>query len=105
QAEDGIRDFHVTGVQTCALPIYFDIKSGRTGTASAQALLGHAAAHRLDVQWILETHAHADHLSAGHWLKSRLPGATLAIGSGIQIGRASCRETRRTAGGARRRPR
>jgi glyoxylase-like metal-dependent hydrolase (beta-lactamase superfamily II) len=62
----------------------FDIKSGRTGTASAQALLDYADAHRLDVRWILETHAHADHLSAGHWLKSRLPGATLAIGSGIR---------------------
>ena len=47
----------------------FDPKSGRTGTTSAQALLEHVAAHRLAVQWILETHAHADHLSAGHWLK------------------------------------
>ena len=33
----------------------FDPKSGRTGTTSAQALLEHVAAHRLEVQWILET--------------------------------------------------
>ena len=70
----------------------FDIKSGRTGTASAQALLDHADAHKLDVRWILETHAHADHLSAGHWLKSRLPGATLAIGSGIRSVQAHFRD-------------
>ncbi|MDQ2701559.1 MAG: MBL fold metallo-hydrolase [Pseudomonadota bacterium] len=70
----------------------FDIKSGRTGTVSAQALLDHVAARRLDVQWILETHAHADHLSAAQWLKSRLPGATLAIGSGIRAVQAHFRD-------------
>lgn len=62
----------------------FDNKSGRTSTASAQALLDHARAQDLEVQWLLETHAHADHLSAGHWLKSQLPDAVLAIGEGIR---------------------
>ena len=62
----------------------FDPKSGRTSTGSAQALLDFVAAHGLDVQWILETHAHADHLSAGHWLKARWPAARLAIGEGIR---------------------
>ncbi len=62
----------------------FDIKSGRTATTSAQVLLDHVREQNLDVRWLLETHAHADHLSAGHWLKSRLPGATLAIGAGIR---------------------
>ncbi len=62
----------------------YDGKSGRTSTASAQALLDHARAQDLEVQWLLETHAHADHLSAGHWLKSRLPDAVLAIGEGIR---------------------
>jgi glyoxylase-like metal-dependent hydrolase (beta-lactamase superfamily II) len=63
----------------------FDPKSGRTGTASAQALLDAIATQGLDVDWILETHAHADHLSAGRWLRSHLPGACLAIGEGITL--------------------
>jgi len=62
----------------------FDMASGRTSTASAEALLDHARGRGLEVAWILETHAHADHLSAGHWLKTRLPGARLAIGEGIR---------------------
>ncbi|MEO6264667.1 MAG: MBL fold metallo-hydrolase [Luteimonas sp.] len=61
----------------------FDPKSGRTGTVSAQALLDHVHGHRLQVRWLLESHAHADHLSAAHWLKPQLPDATLAIGAGI----------------------
>jgi len=62
----------------------FDAKSGRTATASAQQVVDHVRAHALDVRWILETHAHADHLSAGHWLKSQCPQARLAIGEGIR---------------------
>lgn len=62
----------------------FDAKSGRTSTTSAQQVLDHVRAHALEVRWILETHAHADHLSAGHWLKPQCPGATLAIGEGIR---------------------
>ena len=61
----------------------FDPKAGRTGTASAEKLLAIVARERLSVQWILETHAHADHLSAGAWLKTRLGGSRLAIGEGI----------------------
>jgi len=61
----------------------FDAASGRTSTASAQQLLDHVRGHGLDVQWLLETHAHADHLSAGDWLRRQLPAARLAIGSGI----------------------
>lgn len=62
----------------------FDMASARTSTLSAMALLAHVRAHGLDVQWILETHAHADHLSAGDWLRTQLPGAKLAIGEGIR---------------------
>lgn len=62
----------------------FDAKSGRMSTASAQQVLDHIREQALDVRWILETHAHADHLSAAHWLKPQLPGATLAIGEGIR---------------------
>jgi glyoxylase-like metal-dependent hydrolase (beta-lactamase superfamily II) len=62
----------------------FDPKAGRTSTTSAQAVLDFVRAEDLVVEWILETHAHADHLSAGHWLKGQLPGVKLAIGEGIR---------------------
>jgi glyoxylase-like metal-dependent hydrolase (beta-lactamase superfamily II) len=62
----------------------FDIASGRTATTSAQRLLDHVRAQSLDLRWILETHAHADHLSAGHWLKTHCGDARLAIGEGIR---------------------
>jgi len=62
----------------------FDSRSGRTSTAPAETVLAYVSGQDLEVQWILETHAHADHLSAGHWLRSQLPGARLAIGDGIR---------------------
>ena len=62
----------------------FDAKSGRTATKSAQQLVDHVRNNGLAVRWILETHAHADHLSAGHWLKPQCPQARLAIGEGIR---------------------
>lgn len=69
----------------------YDPASGRTSHASASTLLDRARELAMNVQWILETHAHADHLSAGHWLKSQLPGACLAIGEGIRSVQASFR--------------
>lgn len=69
----------------------YDAKSGRTATSSAQALLDHVAQHALDVRWLLETHAHADHLSAAHWLRQWLPNAALAIGAGIRTVQATFR--------------
>lgn len=62
----------------------YDAASGRTATASAQALVDGAQARGLHVRWLLETHAHADHLSAAHWLKANhYPQAPIAIGAGI----------------------
>ena len=73
-----------TGAAALVDPVLdFDPGAARTSTRSAQALLDHVRAAQLQVSWILETHAHADHLSAGHWLKMQLPAATLAIGAGI----------------------
>jgi glyoxylase-like metal-dependent hydrolase (beta-lactamase superfamily II) len=60
----------------------YDPASARTGTASAQALLDRARALGWRVDWLLETHAHADHLSAGDWLR-RQCAAPLGIGAGI----------------------
>ena len=60
----------------------FDMKSGRTSTTSADAVEACVRAHGLQVDWILETHAHADHLSAAHHLRERL-GGRIAIGAKI----------------------
>jgi len=59
-----------------------EMASARTSTASADALLEFVQANGLHVEWVLETHAHADHLSAGGYLRDRL-GTKLAIGQGI----------------------
>jgi glyoxylase-like metal-dependent hydrolase (beta-lactamase superfamily II) len=61
----------------------FDPKSGRTGTTHAGRIKTFVQAHDLQVQWLLETHAHADHLSAAPWLRSQL-GGRIAIGEGIR---------------------
>jgi glyoxylase-like metal-dependent hydrolase (beta-lactamase superfamily II) len=60
----------------------FDPKSGRTATRSADAVLQAAKDRNLSVRWILETHAHADHLSASVHLKSKT-GASVGIGEHI----------------------
>jgi glyoxylase-like metal-dependent hydrolase (beta-lactamase superfamily II) len=60
----------------------FDLASGEVGTASADALLAVAAERGLEIRWVLETHAHADHLSAANVIKART-GAQIAIGEGI----------------------
>lgn len=60
----------------------FDPASGRTSTASADAMAGYVEAGRLPVQWLLETHVHADHLSASPYLQKKL-GGRLAISKEI----------------------
>ena len=70
----------------------FDMKSGRTSTAAAEQLLMQVRDSGCRVRWLLETHAHADHLSAAHWLKTtHFPDATLAIGAGIRTVQATFR--------------
>ncbi|WP_213881751.1 MBL fold metallo-hydrolase [Pseudomonas sp. dw_358] len=61
----------------------YDHKSGRTGTEQADAITAFVQQQQLTVQWLLETHAHADHLSAAPLLRSRL-GGKIAIGEGIR---------------------
>jgi len=60
----------------------YDPKSGRTSTTSADKVVDYVKAHQLQVAWILETHAHADHVSAASYLKKKLGGQT-AIGDHI----------------------
>jgi len=60
----------------------FDPASGRTSTASADAIVDYVTGQALAVAWILETHAHADHLSAAPYLQEKL-GGRIAIGRDI----------------------
>ena len=60
----------------------YDPKSGRTTTTSAEKVVEYVKAHQLQVEWILETHAHADHVSAAPYLKKHL-GGKIAIGDHI----------------------
>lgn len=60
----------------------YDPKSGRTRTTSADKVIDFVRSHGLQVAWILETHAHADHLSAAPYLKAQLGGLT-AMGAHI----------------------
>jgi glyoxylase-like metal-dependent hydrolase (beta-lactamase superfamily II) len=61
----------------------YDPKSGRTSTAAADQVVQFVQAKGLQVQWLLETHAHADHLSAARYLQQKL-GGTIAIGESIR---------------------
>ncbi|MDF0733460.1 MBL fold metallo-hydrolase [Pseudomonas entomophila] len=73
------------GTRHCALidsVLDYDPKSGRTRCVSADKLIARVEALGAKVQWILETHVHADHLSAAAYLKERL-GGQVAIGAQI----------------------
>ena len=63
-----------------------DLASGRISTGSAQRLVEYAGTTGLTVEWILETHAHADHLTAADWLKRKLSKGSAAPAIGIGRG-------------------
>lgn len=69
----------------------YDAASGRTDTASAQQIVQAVQVRGYRLDWILETHAHADHLSAAQFLKAEL-GGRIAIGSGICSVQATFKE-------------
>lgn len=62
--------------------LHYDPRSGRTSKAGADAIAAFVRANGLTVQWLLETHAHADHLSAAPYLRAQL-GGRIAIGAQI----------------------
>jgi glyoxylase-like metal-dependent hydrolase (beta-lactamase superfamily II) len=87
-AQTSTLSYLVMDVQSrhCALidtVLDFDPKSGRTHTESADRLIARVHELGASVQWILETHVHADHVSAAAYLKEQL-GARIAIGSHIK---------------------
>ena len=74
------------GYPECAIidaVLDYDPKAGRTSTASADKVIAFVREHKLRVEWILETHAHADHLSAAPYLRGHL-GGRIAIGQNIR---------------------
>jgi uncharacterized protein (TIGR01244 family) len=69
----------------CAIidPVHdFDEKSGATATTHADAILAYIEREGLTVEWVLDTHPHADHFSAAHYLKTKT-GAPTAIGAHV----------------------
>src|SRR5436309_3708025 len=90
QAEDGIRDFHVTGVQTCALTIFIGARWNGEGEESGLAFLTRRQSHEL----------HQSSFCPGGSVRHRLRagvvqpdgGASAGEAHCLQIGRASCRE-------------
>ena len=76
---------HAAGAEECAIidPVLdYNAAAGRISTASADAIAAFVQAEGLKVQWLLETHAHADHLSASAYLKRKL-GGQIGIGAAI----------------------
>ena len=73
--------------QTCAIidsVLDFDYAAGRTDVRSADEIIRYVNEHDLSVEWILETHVHADHLSAAPYLHEKLGGRT-GIGANITV--------------------
>jgi glyoxylase-like metal-dependent hydrolase (beta-lactamase superfamily II) len=72
--------------QKCAIidsVINYDQYSGRTKTNSADQVISYIKEEKLSAEWILDTHIHADHISASHYLKEKL-GGKIGIGARIK---------------------
>jgi glyoxylase-like metal-dependent hydrolase (beta-lactamase superfamily II) len=79
-----VRDLHGSAAAIIDSVLDFDYASGRTDTASADAIIDHVRREGLEIVWILETHVHADHLSAAPYLQERL-GGRIGIGEKITV--------------------
>ncbi|VTU31514.1 Beta-lactamase hydrolase-like protein [Variovorax sp. PBL-H6] len=83
---------HATGRAAVIDPVLdYDFRSGHTGTASADRVLAYVRDKGLQVDWILETHAHADHLSGARYVQAQVGGLT-AIGENIRTVQATFRK-------------
>ncbi|RYE67873.1 MAG: MBL fold metallo-hydrolase, partial [Oxalobacteraceae bacterium] len=69
----------------------YDAKAGRIGTDNADRIIAFVDSHGLQVQWLLETHAHADHLSASAYLKAKR-GGKIGIGAQITVVQSAFRD-------------
>lgn len=78
-----VFEAHGTGCAVIDSVLDFDPKSGHTRTDSADRIIAFVKREALQVEWILETHAHADHLSGAPYLRRHL-GGKIAIGENIR---------------------
>lgn len=77
---------HAGSGTSCAIVdsvLDYDFRSGRTSTTSADKIIAFIEQEKLQVEWLLETHAHADHVSAAPYLQERL-GGVIGIGEHIR---------------------
>ncbi len=79
-----VRDPQGTACAVIDSVLDFDQAAGRTDTASADKIISMIEAESLKVEWILETHVHADHLSAAPYIQERL-GGKIGIGDRITV--------------------
>ncbi len=77
-----VKDPHSKACAIIDAVMDFDYASGRTSFASADKLIEHVRKHGLTVEWLIETHAHADHLSGAPYIQGQVGGK---IGIGDQI--------------------
>ena len=76
-----------SGNDSCAVVdsvLDFDFASGRTSTASADRIIEAIKSHGLELEWILESHVHADHLSAAPYVQQQL-GGQIGIGGNVTV--------------------
>src|SRR6056297_1918569 len=79
-----VRDPNGTNCAVIDSVLDFDYSSGRTDTRSADAIIAYVEAEGLKVEWLLESHVHADHLSAAPYIQERV-GGKIGIGDRIRI--------------------
>ncbi len=79
-----VRDPNSSKVAIVDSVLDFDYASGRTDTRSADAVIDFVREKGFEVEWLLETHVHADHLSAAPYIQEKL-GGKIAIGENIRI--------------------
>ena len=79
-----VRDPNSTACAVIDSVMDFDYASGRIAFAHADAIIAHIRAKGWTLEWLIETHAHADHLSAAPYIQGRL-GGKLGIGEKIKI--------------------
>jgi glyoxylase-like metal-dependent hydrolase (beta-lactamase superfamily II) len=79
-----VRDPQTNSAALIDSVLDYDSAAARTDTASADGLIRYVKEAKLEVQWILETHVHADHISAAPYLQQKL-GGDLGIGEKIMV--------------------